>query len=179
MPIFGPNEQQLKENAKKDYEKAIALTGDSRKEDAYRMRIGLRARGHLDKLFVEAAQKAEKFNDIAMIHIAQGKSAPEPPKPPNFMKLLTASGEVWSYLPEECSVLVFKYGMLYQGMNVSGPKAILQVQKVVDAIATELKLPNSLVTLEFLRTQLAEEGVDVDAEIAALEYDNGDDLEEV
>ena len=74
MPIFGPNEQQLKENAKKDYEKAVALKGDSRKEDAYRMRIGLRVRGHIDKLFVEAAQKAEKFNDIAMIHIAQGKS---------------------------------------------------------------------------------------------------------
>ena len=136
-------------------------------------------RGHIDKLFVEAAQKAEKFNDIAMIHIAQGKPVPEPPKPPNFMKLLTASGEVWSYLPEEYSLLVFKYGMLYQGMNISGPKAILQVQRVVDAIVTELKLPNSLVTLEFLRTQLAEEGMDVDAEIAALEPNYGDDLEEV
>ncbi len=179
MPIFGPNEQQLKENAKKDYEKAVALKGDSRKEDAYRMRIGLRARGHIDKLFVEAAQKAEKFNDIAMIHIAQGKPAPKPPKPPNFMKLLTASGEVWSYLPEEYSVLVFKYGMLYQGMNMSGPKAILQVQKIVDSITTELKLPNPLVTLEFLRTQLAEEGMDVDAEIAALQTDDGADLEEV
>jgi hypothetical protein len=179
MPLFGPNEQQLKENAKKDYDKAVALKGDSRKEDAYRMRIGLRVRGHIDKLFVEAAQKAERFNDIAMIHIAQGKPAPEPPRPPNFMRLLTASGEVWSYLPEEYSLLVFKYGMLYQGMNLSGPKAILQVQRVVDAIATELKLPNSLVTLEFLRTQLAEEGMDVDAEIAALEPDNGDDLEEV
>ena len=179
MPLFGPNEQQLKENAKKDYDKAVALKGDSRKEDAYRMRIGLRVRGHIDKLFVEAAQKAERFNDIAMIHIAQGKPAPEPPRPPNFMRLLTASGEVWSYLPEEYSLLVFKYGMLYQGMNLSGPKAILQVQRVVDAIATELKLPNSLVALEFLRTHLAEEGMDVDAEIAALEPDNGDDLEEV
>ena len=65
MPIFGPNEQQLKENSKKDYEKAVALKGDSRKEDAYRMRIGLRVRGHIDKLFVEAAQKAEKFNGNA------------------------------------------------------------------------------------------------------------------
>ena len=179
MPIFGPNEQQLKENSKKDYEKAVALKGDSRKEDAYRMRIGLRVRGHIDKLFVEAAQKAEKFNDVAMIHIAQGKSPPEPPKPPNFMKLLTASGEVWSYLPEQYSKLVFKYGMLYQGMNISGPRAILQTQRIVDSIATELKLPNSLVTLEFLRKQLSEEGMDVDAEIAALEPGDGADLEEV
>tara|TARA_B100001093_G_scaffold427128_1_gene421330 strand:+ start:454 stop:1002 length:549 start_codon:yes stop_codon:yes gene_type:complete len=179
MPIFGPNEQQLKEIAKRDYDKAVALKGDSRKEDAYRMRIGLRARGHIDKLFVEAAQKAEKFNDIAMIHIAQGKPAPEPPKPPNFMKLMTASGEVWSYIPEEYSVLVFKYGMLYQSMNVSGPKAIFNVQRIIDSISNELKLPNQLMALEFLRTQLAEEGMDVDAEIIALEPDDGADLEEV
>ena len=47
MPIFGPNEQQLKENSKKDYEKAVALKGDSAKgrrlPDAYR---APRARAH-------------------------------------------------------------------------------------------------------------------------------------
>jgi hypothetical protein len=62
---------------------------------------------------------------------------------------------------------------------MTGPKAILQTQKIVDSISTELKLPNSLVALEFLRTQLTEEGMDVDAEIAALELDDGADLEEV
>ena len=179
MPIFGPTEQQLKENAKKDYEKAVVLKGDSRKEDAYRMRIGLRARGHIDKLFVEAAQKAEKYNDIVMLHIAQGKPAPESPKPSNFMKLLTGSGEIWSYLPEEYCARVFRYGMLYQGMNITGPKAIFQVQMVIDSIANQLKLPNQLVALEFLRAQLAEEGMNVDAEIAALEHNDGTDLEEV
>lgn len=179
MALFGPGDKELKATAKKEYDKAVALTGDSRKEDAYRMRIALRARGHIDKLFVEAAQKAEKFNDIAMMCIAEGKPAPEPPKPSNFMKLMTASGEVWSYLPDEYSSIVFKYGMLYQGMNVSGPKAISYVQKVSDAIGNELQLQRPLVALEFLRVQLGEEGIDVDAEIAALEPDQGDDLDEV
>ena len=64
-------------------------------------------------------------------------------------------------------------------MNVSGPKAISYVQKISDAIGSEVKLSQPLITLEFLRTQLEEEGIDVDAEIAALESTDGDDLEEV
>ena len=113
MALFGPSDKDLKATAKKEYEKAVALTGDSRKEDAYRMRIALRTRGHIDKLFVEAAQKAEKFNDIAMMRIAAGKPAPEPPKPSNFIKLMTASGDVWSYLPEEYSSIVFKLSLIH------------------------------------------------------------------
>ena len=179
MALFGPTAKDLKATAKKEFNKAVSLKGDSRKEVVYRMRIALRARGHIDKLFVEAAQKAEKFNDIAMMCIAEGKPAPEPPKPSNFMKLVTASGEVWSYLPDEYASIAFKYGMLYQGMNVSGPKAIAQVQKISDAIGIELRLENPLIALDFLRVQLAEEGVDVEAEIAALEPDDGDDLYEV
>jgi hypothetical protein len=179
MALFGPNEKILKATAQKEYNKAMSLKGDSRKEDAFRMRIALRLRGHMDKLFVEAAQKAEKFNDLAMICAAQGKPAPEPPKPSNFMKLVTASGEVWSYLPEEYANFVYRYGMLYQGMGVTGPKAISQVQQISDAIGIELHLQKPLVALEFLRTQLEEEGVDVEAEIAALELDYGDDLDEV
>ena len=64
-------------------------------------------------------------------------------------------------------------------MKVSGPKAIAQVQKISDAIGIELQLRQPLVVLEFLRLQLKEEGIDVDAEIAALEPNDGDDLEEV
>ena len=56
MPIFGPNEQQLKENSKKDYEKAVALKGDSERKTPTGC-VSVRVRGHIDKLFVEAAQK--------------------------------------------------------------------------------------------------------------------------
>ena len=94
MALFGPSDKELKATARKEYDKGVSLKGDSRKEEAYRMRIALRARGHVDKLFLEAAQKAEKFNDIAMMCIAEGKPAPEPPKPSNFIKLMTARGNL-------------------------------------------------------------------------------------
>ena len=41
----------------KEYDKAVGLKGDTRKEHAYRMRID-RARSHMDKLFVDGATKA-------------------------------------------------------------------------------------------------------------------------
>ena len=174
MALFGPSDKELKQDARKEYDKAVALKGDSRKEIAYRMRIGLRARSHMDKLFIEGATKAESYNETVMLNISQGKKVPELPVTSEYMKLTTASGEVWSYLPDEYAQLVFKYGMQYQSVEVTGPKAIDSVQKISNAIAIELRLEKPLVALEFLREQLVAEGVDVEAEIAAL-VDDGED----
>ena len=174
MALFGPSEKDLKQDARKEYDKAVALKGDSRKELAYRMRIGLRARSHMDKLFVEGANKAKSYNETVMLNISQGKKVPEIPVTSEYTKLMTASGEVWSYLPDEYAQLVFKYGMQYQSVQITGPQAIDSVQKISNAIAIELKLEKPLVALEFLREQLVAEGVDVDAEIAAL-VDDGED----
>ena len=69
MALFGPSDKELKQNARKEYDKAVVLKGDSRKEFAYRMRIGLRARSHMDKLFVEGATKAESYNETVMLNI--------------------------------------------------------------------------------------------------------------
>ena len=176
MALFGPSDKELKQDARKEYDKAVALKGDSRKELAYRMRIGLRARSHMDKLFVEGANKAESYNETVMLNISQGKKVPEFPVTSEYMKLMTASGEVWSYLPDEYAELVFKYGMQYQSVEITGPKAIDSVQKISNAIAIELRLEKPLVALEFLREQLVAEGVDVEAEIAALVDDGGDTL---
>lgn len=176
MALFGPSDKDLKQDARKDYDKAVGLKGDTRKEHAYRMRIGLRARSHIDKLFVDGAKKAEKYNETVMLNISQGKKAPAAPTTNEYMKLVSASGEVWSYLPEEYAQLVFKYGMQYQSVAITGPKAINCVQKVSDAVAIELKLDKPLIALEFLREQLTAEGVDVDGEIAAMADDgDGDD----
>ena len=174
MALFGPNKKDLKQDARKEYDKAVALKGDSRKELAYRMRIGLRTRSHMDKLFIEGATKAESYNETVMLNISQGKKVPELPITSEYMKLMTTNGEVWSYLPDEYAQLVFKYGMQYQSVQITGPQAIDSVQKISNAIAIELKLEKPLVALEFLREQLVAEGVDVDAEIAAL-VDDGED----
>ena len=176
MALFGPSDKDLKQDARKAYDQAVGLKGDTRKEHAYRMRIGLRARSHIDKLFVDGAKKAEKYNETVMLNISQGKKAPAAPTTNEYMKLVSASGVVWSYLPEEYAQLVFKYGMQYQSVAITGLKAIDCVQKVSNAVAIELKLDKPLIALEFLREQMAAEGVDVDGEIAAMADDDDDDL---
>ena len=90
MALFGPSDKELKQDARKEYDKAVALKGDTRKEHAYRMRIALRARSHMDKLFVEGATKAEKYNETVMLNISQGKPAPTAPTTSEYMKLMTA-----------------------------------------------------------------------------------------
>ncbi|MAW26193.1 MAG: hypothetical protein CMQ84_09455, partial [Gammaproteobacteria bacterium] len=175
MALFGPSDKDLKQDARKAYDQAVGLKGDTRKEHAYRMRIGLRARSHIDKLFVDGAKKAEKYNETVMLNISQGKKAPAAPTTNEYMKLVSASGLVWSYLPEEYAQLVFKYGMQYQSVAITGPKAIDCVQKVSNAVAIELKLDKPLIALEFLRDQMTAEGVDVDGEIAAMADDDDDD----
>ena len=176
MALFGPSDKDLKQDARKAYDQAVGLKGDTRKEHAYRMRIGLRARSHIDKLFVDGAKKAEKYNETVMLNISQGKKAPAAPTTNEYMKLVSASGLVWSYLPEEYAQLVFKYGMQYQSVAITGLKAIDCVQKVSNAVAIELKLDKPLIALEFLREQMAAEGVDVDGEIAAMADDDDDNL---
>ena len=176
MALFGPSDKDLKQDARKAYDQAVGLKGDTRKEHAYRMRIGLRARSHIDKLFVDGAKKAEKYNETVMLNISQGKKAPAAPITSEYMKLVSASGVVWSYLPEEYAQLVFKYGMQYQSVAITGLKAIDCVQKVSNAVAIELKLDKPLIALEFLREQMTAEGVDVDGEIAAMADDDDDDL---
>ena len=94
MALFGPSDKELKQDARKEYDKAVGLKGDTRKEHAYRMRIGLRARSHMDKLFVDGATKAEKYNETVMLNISQGKKAPAAPTTNEYMKLVSASGEV-------------------------------------------------------------------------------------
>ena len=175
MALFGPSDKDLKQDARKAYDQAVGLKGDTRKEHAYRMRIGLRARSHIDKLFVDGAKKAEKYNETVMLNISQGKKAPAAPTTNEYMKLVSASGVVWSYLPEEYAQLVFKYGMQYQSVAITGLKAIDCVQKVSNAVAIELKLDKPLIALEFLREQMIAEGVDVDGEIAAMADDDDDD----
>ena len=87
MALFGPSDKDLKQDARKAYDQAVGLKGDTRKEHAYRMRIGLRARSHIDKLFVDGAKKAEKYNETVMLNISQGKKAPAAPTTNEYMKL--------------------------------------------------------------------------------------------
>lgn len=168
MALFGRSKSDARKTAKSEYDKACSLRGDDRKEQAYQMKIALRSRAHIDKLFIEGAESAELYNDAVLICIAEGKAKPEPPKPSIYLKIKTASGEVMSYLPEEYAEVVFRYGMRYQTMECTAAEAIQAVQQIANSVSFELKIEHPLIALQFLRDQLTEEGIDIEAELAAL-----------
>lgn len=169
MSWFGEDANALKQKAQRDYEKARDIVGASREVKAFRMKIYLRTRAQIDRLFVQATEQAERFNEHSMLSSAEGKSPPERPVPDPFIKLKTSDSEVWSYLPNHFAEAVFDVGWLYQGMIITGPKAIAVVQKLCDQVGDDLSADTHLQALGFLRDQLEKEGVNVDAELAELE----------
>ena len=71
-------------------------------------------------------------------------------------------------MPQEYVCKVFDLGWLYQGMVISGAKAILEVQKIVNLVGDDMHADTHLHALSFLKDQLEGEGINVDAELAEL-----------
>ena len=168
MSYFGEDTNALRQKARQEYERACELLDSSRQTRAYRMRAYLRARAHVDKLFVEATRQAEAYNELLSFSLIEGHAAPEKNKASEFIKLKTTEGEVWSFLPQEYVCKVFDLGWLYQGMVISGAKAILEVQKIVNLVGDDMHADTHLHALSFLKDQLEGEGINVDAELAEL-----------
>lgn len=153
--------------AKSAYTEAASLKGDSREEVAFRRRIGYRSRTHLDKIFIEGATKTGRYHDLCVQAEAQGLERPAPPKPSMFQTAKGANGPIFTYVPLEFAEPVFALGGQYQTMEIDAFRAIRLTQEVSDKMSFDLDLENPVVTLQFLRDELAaasEEVVNIDAE---------------
>ena len=65
----------------------MELDGDTREIRSYKIKIALRARAHLDKTFIEGAEKIAKHSEACLKAVAAGVDKPEPPTPTVFKKL--------------------------------------------------------------------------------------------
>jgi hypothetical protein len=166
MPIFGKSgPQDERKQAKSEYQSVQELKGDSRSVRAARIRAGLRARAHIDKTFIDGAERANAYNDACMLALAHGKEKPPPPKPSAYQQIPSVNGQVLTYLPMEFVDEIFKLGAKYQLMEISAQQAIELTQGVADRIAYDLGLEETFEALGFLREEHseaspAEEGAD-------------------
>jgi len=65
LSVFkGNRSKAAKQEAKKIYVKAAMLSGASRDERVFKLRVGLRCRGHIDKAFIEGAKKTESHQQL-------------------------------------------------------------------------------------------------------------------
>ena len=150
--------QQAKDQAKADFEKAFASMQDTKQDKAFRVKIGLRIRSSIDKIFVDGAEKFAKYAEICLTAIAAGEEKPEQPKSSAFVKIKSLNGEIFSYLPEENAEAIFQLGGKYQNMEIDAKTAIRRAQVIANQYAYDLDLENSLIVLQFLRDELEESG---------------------
>jgi len=160
MLFFGKNSvaNKAKAQAKADYEKVLKLDPKSPNARALRSKQALRARNHIDQVFIEAALKTEAFLELCQQELIAGRPRPEPPGPTTFHITSSNMGKFYTYIPSDFANEIFAIGSLYQTTEVSGQEAVDKVQAVADRLFEEIGLETNLNTLQFLRDEL-----DVDA----------------
>jgi len=158
LSVFkGNRSKAAKQEAKKIYVKAAMLPGASRDERVFKLRVGLRCRGHIDKAFIEGAKKTESHQQLCLQAIAKGLDTPEPPTVSIFQTAKTINKQIYTYMPPEFSEELFALGGLYQTMQVDAAKAIVLAQDVAARVSLDLGLDEPLVALQFLRDEIMSE----------------------
>lgn len=157
------SESARKERAKLAFEKISSLkkTGEAGRETrSARMRMVLLCRAHLDKTFVDGAEKNVAYDVLAMQAIVAGQDKPPPPKANEFQQVPAVSGDkVWVYLPQKYAELAFALGASYQRTEISAEQAIDGMQALADQIfSEEIGIHDTFKVLQFLRDETGYQG---------------------
>lgn len=165
ISIFGRSKRdEARKKAQAEYEEARDADPASRSGHALTIRAGARAKAHVDKTFITGAEKAVTYDEIRAIAIVKGEEKPEPPKASEYQVIKSVNGELLTYLPLPYAERIFKLGMRYQTMEITGEQAVELVQQVADQISLDLQLKEPFVALEFLREELEQESGEPDTE---------------
>ena len=178
LSVFKNNRSKTaKQQAKKMYDKAVMMSGATRDERMFKLRVGLRCRGHIDKAFIEGAKKTESHQQLCLKAIAKGLDTPTPPTVSIFQTAKTLNDQIYTYITPEFSEELFALGSLYQTVQIDAAKAIILAQEVSARISLDLGLDEPLIALQFLRDEImAEIELPEDDEFADTE--NGEDEDE-
>ncbi|MEY3660572.1 MAG: hypothetical protein RLZZ169_1397 [Pseudomonadota bacterium] len=149
---FGkPSTEKLKESARKDYERALEISQEkSRISKQHCLRIALRCRTNIDKLFVEGAKKIQIHEAETLAAIKDGKRLPDPPKATCYQLAKVADGYIYTYIPEKHADLIFQIGIWYQTQKIGKQAAVERTQAIADAICDELGVLQRFSVLQFL-----------------------------
>ena len=154
-----------KEQAQALFEKISSSKADTREARSARIRMGLLCRAHLDKTFIDGAQKtAVYFEKVAQATINNDEK-PEKPEFSLFQQIKSGDKEIWVYLPEEYALEAFNVGAMYQKTDIDAKTAIDRMQLIADQICLyELKLDTPFEVLQFLRDEISGKSADSSAE---------------
>ncbi len=80
--------------------------------------MGLLCRAHIDKTFIDGAEKTSAWQDQVSAAIAKGHVAPPAPVHTLYQMVCTGSAEVTVYLPQEFVAQAFLLGGRYLSSSV-------------------------------------------------------------
>jgi hypothetical protein len=150
------SEEDEKEQAKALFEKITMTRAESREVRSMRIRMGLLARAHLDKSFIQGAEDTATWQQLCEAAAAKGKEAPERLEPGEYQKIKSGDTEIMVYLPEEYAFEAYYLGARYQQTDITAEKAIDSMQNLANQICLyELRLDEPFEVLQFLREELA------------------------
>ena len=145
-----------KEQAQALFEKITASKADTREARSARIRMGLLCRAHLDKTFIDGAQRTAIFFEKIAQATINNSEKPEKPEFSLFQQIKSGDKEIWVYLPEEYALETFNVGASYQKTDIDAKAAIDRVQQIADQICLyELKLDTPFEVLQFLRDEIS------------------------
>jgi len=154
----GDRPEDLMRQAKAAYEKVLSLDTDSHRARSVRLRMSMLCRAHLDKTFIDGAERMANWQEMAAHAFASGTERPELPEASTFQKVRSGEGDVYVYLPEQYVDLAFSLGGRYQRTEIDAQQAIDAMQGLADHISFyDLCLEEPFTALQFLRDELAEE----------------------
>ena len=132
-----------KAQAKKAYENALRLSGESKAVRAVKVRVALRATHVLDEIFDEGVRSVLGYDEDVMIAVAGGESPPPVPRASAetcYKKIQTSEGKAIGYVPMKYAETMFSLGVQFQKKKVSADEAFATAQQVGQHMATDLKL---------------------------------------
>jgi hypothetical protein len=151
------SESAQKDRAKLAFEKISSLKKEGGRDSrSARIRMVLLCRAHLDKTFVEGAEKTAVYEEEVMQAIVAGSEKPPAPQAAEFQQVASVSGDkVWVYLPSEYAEIAFALGGSYQRTDLSAEQAIEAMQGLANQIfSTELGIDDPFLVLQFLRDEI-------------------------
>ena len=144
--------EKLRANAQGDFLRCKQLDTSDRYNRMFVSRIAMRAKGNLDKIFVQGARAEERRQqDLARTMKDGKKGFPQREKHDGYNSLKGTTGVVLSWVPEEYANTMFNLGADYQIQEKSARQCIAAADQLAEKIMAELQTLQKIELLNLLR----------------------------
>lgn len=144
--------EKLRANARADFLRCKDLGASDRYNRMFVSRIAMRAKGNLDKIFVQGAKAEEKRQEDLATAVREGKkNFPRRARHDGYNSLRGTTGVVMSWVPEEYANAMYNLGADYQIQAKSARECIEAADQLTEKLRQELQTLQPIELLNLLR----------------------------